>query len=203
MDHVINKIRLVARIRSRINAIPGIVICTALCVVQPLVFATEVRGESLEYSVKAAFIYNFAKFIEWPAGSFEEDDPIVIGVLGRDSFTAVLDKTVAGKTVRERKIEVKPISSAEEALKCHILFIGETDIITMTGIIEDLDRTPVLTVSDLGKFAERGGMIQLEMDQGRVRFEINLAATERVGLKPSSQLLKLARIIQGAVNTKD
>ncbi|HUK57192.1 MAG TPA: YfiR family protein [Nitrospiria bacterium] len=150
---------------------------------------------STEYQVKAAFIYNFSKFVEWPTETLSGDKPFVIGVLGRDPFDNALDETVSGKTVQEKKIAVKRFSKVEDALTCNVLFISNSEKDNMAKIIERLDHLPVLTVSDIGRFAEQGGMIQLIVDQNRVRFAVNRAATDKAGLKPSSQLLKLAQIV--------
>jgi hypothetical protein len=157
-----------------------------------------VRAETLtstEYQVKAAFIYNFSKFVEWPTETSEGDKPFVIGVLGRDPFDKALDETVSGKTVQEKRIAVRRYSKIEDALACNVLFISDSEKDNMAKIIERLDHLPVLTVSDIGQFAEQGGMIQLIVDRNRVRFAVNRTATDKAGLKPSSQLLKLARIV--------
>ena len=187
--------RLISSVVSAVLAV--------LCIALSLGVAARVGAESTEYSVKAAFIYNFAKFVEWPSESFAGDKPFVIGVLGQDPFKRVLDEAVSGKTVREKRIVVKRVSRIEDATDCHILFISDSEKDDLARIIKHLDRLPVLTVSDVGRFADRGGMIQLVMDQNRVRFAINLAATEQTGLKPSSQLLKLARIVTKPVKAEE
>ena len=152
---------------------------------------------STEYQVKAAFLYNFAKFVEWPPEAFPDGRPFVIGILGQDSFGSALDEAVSGKTIRERKISVRRFSRLDEAADAHILFISDSEGEALPRILKRLGSAPVLTVSDLPRFAEQGGMVQLIMEQSRVRFAINVASVERAGLKPSSQLLKLARIVNG------
>ncbi|MBI3622058.1 MAG: YfiR family protein [Nitrospirae bacterium] len=180
-------------------------VCAALCIALAPVAA--VPAEPLEYAVKAAFIYNFAKFVEWPTPSSgqasEQDGVFVIGILGQDPFGGALDEMVAGKTVRDKKITVKRFSNIEDAMNSHIVFIGHSEKETIARIIKRLDGAPVLTVSDIGRFAELGGMIELVIDQNRVRFAINVAAVEQAGLKPSSQLLKLARIVTSPVKAKE
>lgn len=195
MELVTNRPRAAGRLRSRVGSAARVALSALLCVALALGVAARVGAESLEYGVKAAFVYNFAKFVEWPAESLIGDTPFVIGVLGRDPFKRVLDETVSGKTVREKRIAVKRVLRIEDALDCHILYISDSEKDGIAEIIRHLDRLPALTVSDVGRFAERGGMIQLMMDQNRVRFAINLAATEQSGLKPSSQLLKLAKVV--------
>jgi YfiR/HmsC-like len=156
-----------------------------------------------EYQVKAAFIYNFAKFVEWPMESSAKDSPFVIGILGQDPFGGALDEIVSGKTVRDKKITVKRFSSIDDAMNSRILFISKSEKESMGQIIKRLDGASVLTISDIGQFAEQGGMIELVIDHNRVRFAINVAATEQAGLKPSSQLLKLARIVTSPAKAKE
>ncbi len=155
----------------------------------------EARSQAPEYQVKAAFLYNFAKFVEWPAEALSEDPSFVIGILGEDPFGRLIDEAVAGKTVRDKPIIVKRFSKIEDTGSAHILFISDSEVGNVSRIVKQMSRAPVLTVSDINRFAERGGMVQLETEQSRVRFAINVAAVERAGLKPSSQLLKLARIV--------
>lgn len=148
-----------------------------------------------EYQVKAAFIYNFAKFVEWPVEVLADGRPFVIGIVGKDPFGNMIDEAISGKSVRDKKITVKRFSKVEEAVHSHILFISGSEEKHLHEIVKQLSRTPVLTVSDIDRFAGQGGMVQLVMDQNRVRFAVNVAAFERARLKPSSQLLKLARIV--------
>lgn len=156
-----------------------------------------------EYQVKAAYLYNFAKFVEWPPEALPEGQPFVIGILGQDPFGSILDEAVAGKTVRDRRIVVKRYAKVDEAAEANILFISDSEGENVFRILKRLGQAPILTVSDLGRFADEGGMVQLVMDQNRVRFAINVAAVERAGLKPSSQLLKLARIVSGPSSLND
>ncbi|MBI3804694.1 MAG: YfiR family protein [Nitrospirae bacterium] len=156
-----------------------------------------------EYQVKAAFLYNFAKFVEWPTETLNGGEPFVIGILGRDPFNGFIDEAISGKSVRDRPIVVKRFSKIEEAAGAQILFISGSEGEKVGRLLKHLDRTPILTVSDLKRFAEQGGMIQLVMDENRVRFAVNLTAVERTGLKPSSQLLRLARIVpEGGSNKR-
>jgi hypothetical protein len=148
-----------------------------------------------EYQVKAAFIYNFAKFVAWPADGLGGEGPFIIGVVGQDPFGSDLDEVVSGKRIRNRQVVVKRFSRIEEAIHSQILFISGSEGERLGRTLKQLGRSPILTVSDIARFAGRGGMVQLEMDQGRVHFAVNMAAFERAGLKPSSQLLKLARIV--------
>jgi len=173
----------------------------ALCLL--LVSGMAAAAEPLEYAVKAAFIYNFAKFVEWPKESSSKEGSFVIGILGRDPFGGALQQTVSGKTIRERKITVKQFSRIEDAIGSDILFISTSEKEGVAQILRRLDGAPVLTISDLGRFSEQGGMIEFVIDHDRVRFAINPGASAQAGLKPSSQLLKLARIITGPGKAKE
>ena len=151
-----------------------------------------------EYEVKAAFLYNFARFVEWPAAALHDPGaPFVIAILGRDPFGAVLDETVAGKTVAGRPIEVHRIPRVDDARDAQIVFVAPSERANMAAILKALERPGVLTVGDTDGFALRGGAINFTVQARRVRFEINPAVAEQAGLKMSSQLLKLATLVAG------
>jgi hypothetical protein len=145
-----------------------------------------------EYQVKAAYLYNFGKFIEWPAKVSANDDLFSICVLGEDPFGATLDKTIAGENIKEKKVVARRVAKLQDAVHCRILFISSTEEGRLKEILAALDRASVLTVSDISEFTRRGGMIQFVMEANKVRFEVNLTAVERDGLTVSSQLLKVA-----------
>lgn len=169
-----------------------------ICANASLLPAQAQPGAATEYQVKAAFLYNFAKFVEWPPEALPDDRPFIIGILGQDPFDGLIDEAVAGKTVRDRRIVVKRYSKMEDAIESQILYISASEGENAIRIAKRIGRAPILTVSDADRFAEQGGMVQLMVEQNRVRFAINVAAVERAGLKPSSQLLKLARIVTGS-----
>lgn len=149
-----------------------------------------------EYEVKAAFLYNFAKFIEWPDRAFPAADaPFVIGVLGDDPFGPALDD-LERREVHGRKVVVWRIGSVRTAPACHILFVSESERRDLEAVIRGLQSMPTLLVSDIEDFARRGGMIAFEPQGDRLTFAINPVAARKAGLKISSQLLKLARIVQ-------
>ena len=143
--------------------------------------------------VKAAFLYNFAKFVVWPPDVIPAEAGFVIGVIGDDTIVEALHRTVQTRSVHDRKIVVKRLSSPHEARACHILFVGAGASDRLAGLLNPLDGSSVLTVSDIDGFVDRGGMISLVLERSRYRFEVNLKAAERAGLTVSSQLLKLAR----------
>ena len=148
-----------------------------------------------EYQVKAAFLYNFARFVEWPPAA-DGAAPFVVTVLGRDPFGTVLDDTFRGKTVDARQVVVRRVSRSEDVGKSHILFICDSEKDRLPQILKSLESAPVLTVGEMSDFAERGGVIRFKVEQDRIRLEINVAAAERSRLRISSQLLKLARIVE-------
>lgn len=151
------------------------------------------EDEAPEYQVKAAFLYNFAKFVEWPPESFPEtSSPIVIGILGADPFGETLDQTVQDKMVRERKLSIERSSQIENLKQCHILFISSDEEARLPRIFTALKGKSILTVGENRRFARNGGMINFLIKSNRVRFEINQEAAEQAGLKISSQLLKVA-----------
>ena len=145
-----------------------------------------------EYRIKAAFLYNFAKFVEWPPEAFEDNDSVLIlGVFGDDPFGAAL-QSLRGKTVRGRSLTIKRFDSLLDLDQCHILFITSSAQQQQQKALESLEGSNVLTVGEIQRFAEMGGIINFVVRNNKLRFEINLDAGKRAGLMISSQLLKLA-----------
>ncbi len=151
------------------------------------------QPKATAYEVKAVYLYNFGKFVEWPAKfTAGNNEPFTICVLGKDPFGASLDSTIAGEAIDGRSMLAKRISKPQEALNCRVLFISSSEEAQLKEILATLETTSVLTVSDMSQFTRRGGMIQFVDDANRVRFEVNLTVAERAGLTLSSQLLKVA-----------
>jgi hypothetical protein len=149
------------------------------------------RSSPSEYEVKAAYLYDFGKFVAWPAKVAASDD-FPICVLGQDPFGPTFDATIAGETINGKKVVVNRITKPQDALSCRILFISASEESQLKEILATIDKTSVLTVSDISQFTRRGGMIQFVTDANRVRFEVNVTTAERAGLTLSSQLLKVA-----------
>jgi YfiR/HmsC-like len=145
-----------------------------------------------DYDVKAAYLYNFGRFVEWPTSVTAKSDAFNVCILGQDPFGPALDATLANETIGGKSVTAKRISTPQEASGCHILFMSSTEDIRLKKIIEALDKEAVLTVSDMPKFSQRGGMIQFVLEGKRVRFEVNLGAVQHAGLTLSSELLKVA-----------
>jgi hypothetical protein len=157
-------------------------------------------SDSSEYLIKAGFIFNFAKFVEWPSNAFAQpDSPIVIGILGTDPFGTIIDKIVQDKKIGTRGFVVKRLkwgADLKELRECKILFIGASERAHMDELVQMLRGLPVLTVGETPGFAERGGVIRFVLEDNRVRFEVNVVAARQADLTISSRLLTLARIIQ-------
>jgi hypothetical protein len=146
-----------------------------------------------EYQLKAVFLFNFAKFVEWPPQAFAgPHDRFTICVLGENPFGSALDEAVRGKTVADRSIAIRLVSSAEQARTCQILFVSASEAKRIRGILEALKNCSVLTVGDTDDFTVNGGVVQFKMKDSRVRIEIDAATAERAGLRISSKLLSLA-----------
>jgi hypothetical protein len=155
-------------------------------------------GVPSEHQVKAAFLYNFMKFVEWPPGMAGPGrGPIVIGVLGRDPFGPVLDETFGGKSLAGRKFEVRRYTTVEELQVCHMLFISSDEDDGRDRVLKALHGTAVMTVSDGRGFVKSGGIIELLLEDNKIRFDINLSEAKKSGLRISAQLLQLARKVDG------
>jgi hypothetical protein len=185
------------RWRERIIPGTGASIKAAFLIIG-LIFALNLSGFAqnpppTEYQIKAAFLYNFAKFVKWPAPTFARpESPIVIGVLGENVFGGDLEQTIHGKTFNDHPFQVKEFRSVTEATNCQILFISASEQERLPKILSGLRGTSVLTVSEMDHFIEAGGMINFVIEEKRVHFQINNEAAEKAGLTISSKLLSLA-----------
>jgi hypothetical protein len=146
-----------------------------------------------EYDVKAAFLYNFTKFVEWPPGAFpDESGQLKVCVLGDNPFGKNLESLIAGEEVQGRKLQLWQMDILHSADFCHILFISQSERARISEVLAAVRDSPVLTVSETDGFLEKGGTINFKIQESKVRFEINPGAAERGGLKMSSKLLRLA-----------
>ena len=154
-------------------------------------------AESREADLKAAFLFNFAQFVEWPASAHAQtNSPFVIGVLGTNPFGKTLEELVQGESIQGHPIAVRQFSSTDSIGLCHILFISASESSRLGEILQDLRNRPILTVGDMEAFARGGGMIRFITVQNRIRFRINLAAVREAGLTISSKLLRLAEVVE-------
>ena len=149
---------------------------------------------SKEYQIKAAFLYNFAKFVEWPAQSFAgADSPVVIGVLGQNPFGGELEQVVKDRKINGRSIVVKKLEAPEEATSAHIVFITAAEDARLPTLQAAIKDGAVLTVGESDAFAGSGGVIRFVLDADKIRFRINLTPAERAHLKIGGQLQQLAK----------
>lgn len=149
-----------------------------------------------EYEVKAAFLLNFARLVEWPASAFPDPGaPLVLAVLGDDHVTTTIERAVAGKTVGTRPLQVVRVSASQGVEESHIAFVSSGDRDRQRDVIEAARGRSLLTVGESAHFARDGGIINFFAEGNKIRFEINRSAADRAGLRISSRLLGLARLV--------
>jgi hypothetical protein len=169
-------------------------LCAAALVLAPFAARAE---PSPEYLIKAAYLYNFAMFIEWPPDAFStRTSPFVIGILGADRFDRALERTVAGKRIDRRPIVVRRVDTPQELRRCHIVFVSSSDASRSADVLGRLDGLPILVVGETADFARRGGSLAFLIEENRVRFEVNLDAARRAKLTISAKLLTLAKTVR-------
>jgi len=157
--------------------------------------ALSAQPKASEYSVKAAYLYNFGRFAQWN-GKVGADDTYPICVLGRDPFGPLLDNAVVGGTIDGRKVVVRRLAQTKDASGCRIVYVSGSEEAQLAQTLASLGPSHVLTVSDLPEFTRRGGMIQFVADAERVRFEVNVASAEDAGIAFSAELLKVAVVVR-------
>ena len=148
--------------------------------------------------VKAAFLYNFAKFVEWPSDATSGVPTINMGVLGSDTMGDALRAMVRDKAIGGKGFAVRKPANLDDLAGLHLLFVGDTEKHRVADILRRLDGATVLTVSDIDRFCQMGGTIELAVENNHVRFDVRLDAAQRSRLKVSSKLLGLARTVHGA-----
>jgi hypothetical protein len=156
-------------------------------------------GASSEYAVKAAFLYHFAQFVEWPEAAFRDaSSPLVYCTIGADPFDGALETTLKGKAIGARAIEVRHAKQASELQGCQLVFVGDGQKKQIPGVLAELRAAPVLVVGESEKFVEEGGTIGFVVEENKVRFEVNLGVAEKSGLRINAKLLALAKTVVGA-----
>jgi hypothetical protein len=173
------------------------------CLLSAMAVGSHAEGvdssDSSEYLIKAGFIYNFAKLVEWPSAAFPQpDSPIVIGILGDDPFGATLDRIVTDKKINGRGFAVKRLKwgkDLKDLKDCNILFISSSEKEHLDSVVDAMKWLPILTIGDAPGFARRGGIINFTLEDNKVRFEVNVEAAKHADLTISSRLLTLARIV--------
>lgn len=151
-----------------------------------------------ESQIKAGFLFNFTKFVEWPPEAFADPGvPIVLGIVGDSSVAELLIETAAGKIVNGRAVIVQRFKEGQDPRTCHILFVSSSQERHVPQILERVKGSPILTVSETSGFAQFGGMINFTVEGNKVRLEINLDATARARLKISAKVIAVARLVTG------
>jgi uncharacterized protein DUF4154 len=187
---------------ARVWQCPAAVIMIVAFLFFPVLHAQQPRPN--EYQVKAAYLFNFGRFVKWPtAPTAGKDGSFTVCVLGQDPFGAILDSTLAGEDLDGKRVVTRRISKPQDAGTCRILFISSEEGTHLKEILSALDEEGVLTVSDMPDFSRRGGMIQFFMDGNRIRFEINLASAQNARLTLSSELLKVAAAVRKSAGPGD
>jgi uncharacterized protein DUF4154 len=148
-----------------------------------------------QVDVEAVYLFNFAKFVRWPAG--HDGEPLIICIAGEKAHVESATRVVAGERIGTHPLAVRSVQHSEEVTDCNILFVGTSAKSRLEGLLNAAAREPMLTVSDLPGFLELGGMINLLVLNNRVRFAVNMGAVEKSGLSLSSELLKVAVNVQG------
>jgi len=175
-------------------------IMMALVAMLPMLCAfqsNDAEAPSTEYLIKAAFVYNFAQFVDWPAEAFPRNDsPIIIGILGSDPFSAAVTRSIQDKTAKGRPFVVRRLGMEPAVKECHILVVSASEARRFDKLMKLINGAPVLTIGESNGFARNGGIINLVLENGKTRMEINVGAANQARLNISSKLLSLAKIVQ-------
>jgi hypothetical protein len=176
------------------RAFAFIVVCWLLA--HPASQAFLLQGQSAEYPVKLAFLYNFTKFVEWPAESYEGPSaPLNICIVGQDPFSLEIESQLRTRRVVGHPIQVQRLKSNDRLRGCHMVFIPGSEKVEQEKLVRDLMGSSILTVGESEGFAALGGIINLKVEGDQLRFEVNQRAADRARLKISSKMLSLAKIV--------
>jgi YfiR/HmsC-like len=172
--------------------------------VSPVHLAWSQSSGTTSYEVKTAFLFNFAKYIDWPASSFASSkSPFTICVLGQDPFGNILDETLLGKVIESRSLVIRRLKDKTEARSCQMVFVCASESAHLPEILASVHGANVLLIGETAGFALLGGTIEFTLDENnRVRFTINSDAAGRSGLNFSSKLLALAKIVHDPEHSK-
>jgi hypothetical protein len=170
---------------------PQLAVALALALAMPISIPAQAVGE---YEVKAAFLFNFTRFVDWPPSS--GSSPFCIGIAGDDPFGDALEEVVKGRFAGGHAIVVKHIKPGEESAACEIVFVSGADARKMRAALGRLQHAAVLTVGEGPDFCHSGGVIAFQVEENKVRLEINPEAAQRARLQISSKLLSLATLVR-------
>lgn len=193
--------------RQKLFCTSGVILLAVFLGAIPADIAAESSGSAdrtvTEYEVKAAYIYYFAKFVDYPPTAFSaKSAPITIGIVGNDEFGALLANIVKDKTIQEHPIQVRLLKWPGDFRACHMVFIGASEQKWFRQIVESLQARPVLTITEVEDDSQAKGIMNLFVERGKVQFEVNIADAEKARLRISSKLLRLARETVGSYSGK-
>ena len=152
-------------------------------------------GPTREYLIKAAFVYNFTQFVEWPDSAFpSRDAAFVVATVGPDPFNGALESAMSGKTAADRNVQVVHYDTLSDVGQCQVLFVPAALDPSLKSLFDTLGNRPVLTVGETDAFDPAGGCMRFFLEDNRMRFEVSPDAISAAGLKVSAKLMKLARI---------
>jgi hypothetical protein len=179
-------------------------LCTlALLALAGAIPARPQAAPSVEYQVKAAFLFNFVKFVEWPQDAFQtEKTPITLCAFRHDPFGSALDEVLRGKAINSRELQARRINDLTELKTCQLVFVSDSEGKQLPEILNTVKGSSALVVGESADFAERGGAVQFFLENSKLRFAINVDAIQRARLQASSKLLALARIVHDNGNPK-
>lgn len=169
--------------------------CLLAAIASLLAWSIEAQPVAGEYQVKAAYLLNFARFVEWRPDVLPAGAALQIGIVGDHSFGRALDDVLRGKSANGHPIHLRHLHWEDVLEDCHIVFISASEEKHLAAILERLGHNSVLTVSDIDRFSLRGGVIEFRMVGNRVRFDINRAPANRAHITISSKLLNVARAV--------
>ena len=156
----------------------------------------EDTSKSLEYQIKAGFTCKFTKFVNWPTSVFpEKKTPFAIGILGQDPFGPVIDEAIKNLRIKKRKFEIKRFTQVKNLDYCHILFISRSEEARLEKILAQLHKTPTLTISEMDKFCDKGGIINFFITENKIRFQVSVKAARAASLELSTPLLRIANVV--------
>jgi hypothetical protein len=154
-------------------------------------------ADQAEYDIKAAFLFNFARFTEWPDQAFAGPTaPLVLGIYGVDPFNRSTLDEISSRSISGRRVEVRKMDDPKTLGDCHIIFVNGIDDKNLATLMSSIKNKPVLTVGESEKFGPSGGMIRFYIEDTKVRFEVHLPQVQRANLKISAKLLSLARVVR-------
>jgi YfiR/HmsC-like len=185
--------------RGSLHSVSGIFFCLVLCyLLGGLPAGLWAQGEDdAEYKIKLAFLYNFTQFIQWPPDAFQDANaPLMVCVAGTDPFHSEIEQELRGRLVGGHPIEIRKFRSNDQPAACHIIFIPAAEKKLAEKLVPAAKGSSTLTVGEIKGFADMGGVINLTVEQNKLRFEINLEAAMQTRLKISSKLLALAKIVK-------